>query len=450
MGVVDKDFARSLSSESSVQATWIEVSRTLVHQLLGRGARYGSLAGGEVGKQLFVSNPSYPPSSPLRHPLLAGGVRFKGTKMSKKGLKRKKAREVRLKLKKIRKEKKAKKAAMSPEQRLEHGIYKLRKKIALHEEQIKKKYQLPEFPEPDPDTEILTPEQLYALKKLGYKNKNYVPVGRRGIYGGTIQNLHMHWKKHETVRLCCDNFPKEKIKDMGKQLERLSGGTVIDIHQAKTIIMWRGRNYKRPEKDIPEVFKHFNKRKALLKSKHEQAINSLYENIRRWEKDLKDLRADMARKKAADARWAAENPGVPNPKPAFQQVDQPQNTEYISDDDGLSDSAIIYDSDGEVLNESTDSDSESDSAAIYDSDGEELEEYTDSDSDSETESAVLDEGYELHGENYDSVSDSEHDGYWDNEYIPDGEDEPRSEKEVCVPPKNGFDLHQIELKRTAS
>ncbi len=125
MGVVDKDFARSLSSESSVQTTWIEVSRTLVHQLLGRGARYGSLAGGEVGKQLFVSNPSYPPSSPLRHPLLAGGVRFKGTKMSKKGLKRKKAREVRLKLKKIRKEKKAKKAAMSPEQRLEHGIYKV-------------------------------------------------------------------------------------------------------------------------------------------------------------------------------------------------------------------------------------------------------------------------------------------------------------------------------------
>jgi len=125
MGVVDKDLARSLSSESSMQTTWIEVSRTLVHQLLGRGARYGSLAGGEVGKQLFVSNSSYPPSSPLRHPLLAGGVRFKGTKMSKKGLKRKKAREVRLKLKKIRKEKKAKKAAMSPEQRLEHGIYKV-------------------------------------------------------------------------------------------------------------------------------------------------------------------------------------------------------------------------------------------------------------------------------------------------------------------------------------
>jgi hypothetical protein len=28
----------------------------------------------------------------------------------------------------------------------------------------------------------------------------------------------------------------------------------------------------------------------------------------------------MASKKAADAHWAAENPGVPDPKPAFLQV----------------------------------------------------------------------------------------------------------------------------------
>ncbi len=36
--------------------------------------------------------------------------------------------------------------------------------------------------------------------------------------------MHMHWKQHETVRLGCDNIPKEKIKEMGEQLERLSGG----------------------------------------------------------------------------------------------------------------------------------------------------------------------------------------------------------------------------------
>jgi hypothetical protein len=41
-----------------------------------------------------------------------------------------------------------------------------------------------------------------------------------------------------------------------------------------------------------------------------------------------------------------------------------------------------------------------------------LEEYTNSNSDSESEGAVLDEGYELHGENYDPVSDAEHDSYY--------------------------------------
>jgi hypothetical protein len=42
----------------------------------------------------------------------------------------------------------------------------------------------------------------------------------------------------------------------------------------------------------------------------------------------------MASKKAADAHWAAENPGVPDPKPAFQQIIS-NEAEYIPDDDEL-------------------------------------------------------------------------------------------------------------------
>lgn len=112
----------------------------------------------------------------------------------------------------------------------------------------------------------------------------------------------------------------------------------------------------------------------------------------------------------------AENPGVPDPKPAFQQVISNKKLWVHSRwwwalrfcyhlwfwwEEGV---ARIHRSD-----------SESNSAAIYDPDGVELEEYTNSDSDSESEGAVLDEGYELHGENYDPVSDSECDGYyWDD------------------------------------
>ncbi len=134
-GDKDKDLERrSLSTECSSQTpSWFNVSRSLMQQLLGHAAatRHGSLPGGEVGKQLFVSRPTYLSSSPVRHPVLSiAGIRFKGTKTCKKGPKKKKAKEVRMKLKRIRMERKARKAAMSAEETLEYRIAKVQ--IFLH------------------------------------------------------------------------------------------------------------------------------------------------------------------------------------------------------------------------------------------------------------------------------------------------------------------------------
>lgn len=125
-----------------------------------------------------------------------------------------------------------------------------KKKVALLLQKLKK-YELPELPPPRHDPELFTPEQLQAFKKIGFRNKNYVPVGVRGVFGGVVQNMHLHWKFHETVQVCCDNFPKEKIKEMATMLARLSGGIVINVHNVKTIIMFRGRNYRQPKNLIP-------------------------------------------------------------------------------------------------------------------------------------------------------------------------------------------------------
>ena len=125
-----------------------------------------------------------------------------------------------------------------------------KKKVALLLQKLKK-YDLPELPSPVHDPELFTPEQIQAFKKIGFKSKNYVPVGVRGVFGGVVQNMHMHWKLHETVQVCCDNFPKEKIKEMATMIARLSGGVVINIHNVKTIIMYRGRNYRQPKNLIP-------------------------------------------------------------------------------------------------------------------------------------------------------------------------------------------------------
>ncbi|CAN0904091.1 CRM-domain containing factor CFM9, mitochondrial [Linum grandiflorum] len=99
--------------------------------------------------------------------------------------------------------------------------------------------------------------------------------------------MHMHWKFHETVQVCCDNFPKEKIKEMATMIARLSGGIVVNIHNVKTIIMFRGRNYRQPKNLIP--FNTLTKRKALFKARFEQALESQKLNIKKTEQQLRRM-----------------------------------------------------------------------------------------------------------------------------------------------------------------
>ncbi|KAF9624308.1 hypothetical protein IFM89_009216 [Coptis chinensis] len=176
------------------------------------------------------------------------------------------------------------KKLMTEEERLIWNLRRAKKKVALLLQKLKK-YELPELPPPRHDPELLTPEQLQAYKKIGFRNKNYVPVGIRGVFGGVVQNMHLHWKFHETVQVCCDNYPKEKIKEMATMLARLSGGIVINVHDVKTIIMFRGRNYRQPKNLIP--INTLTKRKALFKARFEQALDSQKLNIKKIEQELR-------------------------------------------------------------------------------------------------------------------------------------------------------------------
>lgn len=187
-------------------------------------------------------------------------------------------------LREIRRAKKLRKKLMTDEERLIYNLRRAKKKVALLLQKLKK-YELPELPPPCHDPELLTPEQLQAYKKIGYRNRNYVPVGVRGVFGGVVQNMHLHWKFHETVQVCCDNFPKERIKEMASMLARLSGGIVVNVHNVKTIIMFRGRNYRQPKNLIP--INTLTKRKALFKARFEQALESQKLNIKKIEQELR-------------------------------------------------------------------------------------------------------------------------------------------------------------------
>lgn len=228
-------------------------------------------------------------------------------------------------LREIRRGQKLKKKLMTDEERLIYNLRRAKKKVALLLQKLKK-YELPELPPSRHDPELFTSEQIQAYKKIGFKNRNYVPVGVRGVFGGVVQNMHMHWKFHETVQVCCDNFPKEKIKEMATMIARLSGGIVINIHNVKTIIMFRGRNYRQPKILIP--INTLTKRKALFKARFEQALESQKLNIKKIEQQLrrKGVNPDDPVAMASIQRVAST---------FFNAVDKKEGSPYVFREDKL-------------------------------------------------------------------------------------------------------------------
>ncbi|KAF0927954.1 hypothetical protein E2562_037054 [Oryza meyeriana var. granulata] len=277
----------------------------------------GSLSAG-CGSEAAVSN-----QAALLPPGAGGGCRrlmstTKGRSMRSKVEKRM-ARETGRTQRELRRAVKLRKKLMTDDERLIYNLRRAKKKVALLLQKLKK-YELPDLPAPRHDPELLTAEQLQAYKKIGFRNRNYVPVGVRGVFGGVVQNMHMHWKFHETVQVCCDNFPKEKIKEMAAMLTRLSGGIVINIHNTKTIIMFRGRNYRQPKNLIP--FNTLTKRKALFKARFEQALESQKLNIKKIETQLrrKGINPEDPVAMASIQRVAST---------FFRAIDEQQGTPYV-------------------------------------------------------------------------------------------------------------------------
>ena len=110
-----------------------------------------------------------------------------------------------------------------------------------------KRYEVPMLQGPTVEPENLTGEERFYMKKMAQKRSNYVPVGRRGIFGGVILNMHLHWKKHETVKVICKPCKPGQVHEYAKEIARLSGGTPIQIIGNDAIIFYRGKNYVQPE-----------------------------------------------------------------------------------------------------------------------------------------------------------------------------------------------------------
>ncbi|KAM5570170.1 putative CRM domain-containing protein [Rosa sericea] len=169
------------------------------------------------------------------------------------------------------------------EDKIKFKLEKARVKEALLIERLKR-YEIPKVQGPVVQPNYLTGEERFYMKKMAQKKSNYAPIGKRGIFGGVILNMHLHWKKHETVKVICKPCKPGQVHEYAQEIARMSGGIPIQIVGDDTIIFYRGKNYVQPE--VMSPVDTLSKKRALEKSKYEQSLESVRHFIAIAEKEL--------------------------------------------------------------------------------------------------------------------------------------------------------------------
>ncbi|KAJ0230024.1 putative CRM domain-containing protein [Hirschfeldia incana] len=249
---------------------------------------------------------------------------------------------------------------MTAEEKILNKLRKARKKEERLVETMKK-LEPSESSETTHDPEILTPEEHFYYLKMGLKCKNYVPVGRRGIYQGVILNMHLHWKKHQTLQVVIKTFTPEEVNEIAVELARLTGGIVLDVHEGNTIIMYRGKNYVQPPTEIMSPRVTLPRKKALDKSKCRDALRAVRKYIPRLEQELELLQAQCEATKGGslpsvvkiddddeDQRSEELKKIIERSQECFEDEQEEEEEDELATDSDLSD---IFETDSESENE---------------------------------------------------------------------------------------------------
>ncbi|CAK9138371.1 unnamed protein product [Ilex paraguariensis] len=158
----------------------------------------------------------------------------------------------------------------------EHKLFIIKKKIERSGKELGKLNSALRHAEQDEDQEIITQEERECFRKIGLKMDSILVLGRRGVFDGVIEGLHQHWKHREIVKVITMQRMFSQVMFTAKLLEAKSGGILVSVDKLKeghAIIMYRGKNYRRPVKLVPQDL--LNKREALNRSLEMQRIGSL-------------------------------------------------------------------------------------------------------------------------------------------------------------------------------
>ncbi|XP_077212393.1 CRM-domain containing factor CFM3, chloroplastic/mitochondrial-like [Tasmannia lanceolata] len=144
------------------------------------------------------------------------------------------------------------------------------------------------------DLETITDEERFLFRKIGLSMKPFLLLGRRGVFDGTVENMHLHWKYRELVKIIVKRKSFAQVKHIAISLEAESGGLLISLDKTSkgyAIIVYRGKNYNRPHILRPKNL--LTRRQALARSIELQRREALTHHILDLRKRIDMLKAEL-------------------------------------------------------------------------------------------------------------------------------------------------------------
>ncbi|CAO2841537.1 unnamed protein product [Amaranthus hypochondriacus] len=144
------------------------------------------------------------------------------------------------------------------------------------------------------DLETITDEERLVFRKMGLSMKPYLLVGRREVFDGTIENIHLHWKFRELVKVIVKGKTFAQVKHLAISLEAESSGVLVSIDKTTkgyAIIIYRGKNYRQPIKLRPRNL--LTRRQALARSIELQRREGLKHHISNLQEQMELLISEL-------------------------------------------------------------------------------------------------------------------------------------------------------------
>ncbi|XP_016512903.2 CRM-domain containing factor CFM2, chloroplastic [Nicotiana tabacum] len=150
--------------------------------------------------------------------------------------------------------------------------------------------------QPDLDKEGITEEERFMLRKIGLRMKPFLLLGRRGVFDGTVENMHLHWKYRELVKVIAGRKSIEEVNQIARMLEAESGGILVAVERVNkgyAIIVYRGKNYERPASLRPQTL--LSKREAMKRSIEAQRRQSLKLHVLKLTQNIEALKSRLTK-----------------------------------------------------------------------------------------------------------------------------------------------------------